>query len=192
LRSVIDDRVGIRVTLELLACADAARGRWQRAALLAGGADALWARMAGSAPQAPRAHGEADYEAVKRSIRGALGGARYDDAYASGGSLSVTDLIAVALADGQPGPGRPRRSPRASAVTDEPAARSVIPLSPREIEVARLIADGATNGETARRLFISERTVETHVASIFSKLGVGSRVQVARWVAQIDAAEAIR
>ena len=63
-------------------------------------------------------------------------------------------------------------------------------LSPREMEVARLVADGASNGETAARLFISERTVETHVASIFNKLGLESRVQVARWFATQEAAEA--
>jgi DNA-binding CsgD family transcriptional regulator len=55
-------------------------------------------------------------------------------------------------------------------------------LSPREMEVARLVADGASNAQVAGQLFIGERTVESHVASIFNKIGVGSRVQVARWV----------
>ena len=46
------------------------------------------------------------------------------------------------------------------------------PLSRREMEVAELVADGATNAQVAARLFISERTVESHLASIFNKLGV--------------------
>ena len=57
------------------------------------------------------------------------------------------------------------------------------PLSRREMEVAGLVADGATNAQVAARLFISERTVESHLASIFNKLGVDTRLQVARWFA---------
>jgi DNA-binding NarL/FixJ family response regulator len=57
------------------------------------------------------------------------------------------------------------------------------PLSRREMEVAELVADGATNAQVAARLFISERTVESHLASIFNKLGVDTRLQVARWFA---------
>jgi len=49
--------------------------------------------------------------------------------------------------------------------------------------VAALVADGATNAQVAARLFISERTVERHLASIFNKLGVDTRLQVARWIA---------
>ncbi len=49
------------------------------------------------------------------------------------------------------------------------------------MEVAELVADGATNAQVAARLFISERTVESHLASIFNKLGVDTRLQVARW-----------
>jgi DNA-binding NarL/FixJ family response regulator len=62
------------------------------------------------------------------------------------------------------------------------------PLSRRELEIAQLVADGASNGETATRLFISERTVESHVASIFNKLGLDSRVQLTRWVASLEVA----
>ena len=55
------------------------------------------------------------------------------------------------------------------------------------MEVARLVADGATNAQAAAQLFISERTIESHVTNIFNKLGVDSRVQVARWVAATGA-----
>ncbi|MDK8172606.1 response regulator transcription factor [Curtobacterium citreum] len=50
-----------------------------------------------------------------------------------------------------------------------------VSLSAREIEVLRLVAVGASNGEVARRLHISEATVKSHLVHVFSKLGVASR-----------------
>jgi ATP/maltotriose-dependent transcriptional regulator MalT len=55
-------------------------------------------------------------------------------------------------------------------------------LTGRELEVARLVADRRTNPEIAAELFLSVKTVETHMRNIFGKLGVGSRVEVARVV----------
>jgi DNA-binding CsgD family transcriptional regulator len=52
----------------------------------------------------------------------------------------------------------------------------------REVQVAELIAEGRSNRQIAEELVLSERTVETHVANLFSKLGASSRVEVARWV----------
>jgi DNA-binding CsgD family transcriptional regulator/tetratricopeptide (TPR) repeat protein len=52
-------------------------------------------------------------------------------------------------------------------------------LTPTELEVVRLVTQGLTNVEIGRRLFISRRTVETHLSHIFGKLGVSSRVQLA-------------
>ncbi|HXM57892.1 MAG TPA: LuxR C-terminal-related transcriptional regulator [Candidatus Dormibacteraeota bacterium] len=56
-----------------------------------------------------------------------------------------------------------------------------IPLSRREREVAALVAEGLTDREIARRLFISERTAESHVQQIRNKLGLENRTQVASW-----------
>jgi DNA-binding NarL/FixJ family response regulator len=59
------------------------------------------------------------------------------------------------------------------------AAREQIQLTPREIEVLRLIAEGADNGAIGRALSISPHTVKQYVTNIFEKLGVRSRVQAA-------------
>jgi DNA-binding CsgD family transcriptional regulator len=59
-------------------------------------------------------------------------------------------------------------------------------LSGRESEVAALVAEGYTNHQIAEKLFISDRTVETHLSRIFTKLGVTSRVGVATTLTQSD------
>ena len=50
-------------------------------------------------------------------------------------------------------------------------------LTPRQMEVTRLLAAGLTNAEIAEQLFVSKKTVEHHVSAVFSKLGVGSRAE---------------
>jgi DNA-binding CsgD family transcriptional regulator len=61
-------------------------------------------------------------------------------------------------------------------------------LSPRELEVAALVAEGLSNPAIARRLYLSRPTIAHHVAHILTKLGFASRVQIAAWVAQPRAA----
>jgi NarL family two-component system response regulator LiaR len=55
------------------------------------------------------------------------------------------------------------------------------PLTPREVEVLRLVAQGRDNQEIADSLSISETTVRTHVSNILSKLHLASRIQAALW-----------
>ena len=54
-------------------------------------------------------------------------------------------------------------------------------LTDREIQVLRLVAEGATNIEISESLFISPHTVKSHVIHIFNKLGVNDRTQAAVW-----------
>jgi DNA-binding NarL/FixJ family response regulator len=60
-----------------------------------------------------------------------------------------------------------------------PAAELIEPLSEREIEVLRVIAQGKTNKEIAVELYIAEGTVKNHVTNILGKLGVRDRTQAA-------------
>lgn len=57
-------------------------------------------------------------------------------------------------------------------------------LSPREREVAGLVAEGLRDREISSRLVISRRTAESHVAHILTKLGLSSRVQLATYIAR--------
>jgi DNA-binding NarL/FixJ family response regulator len=61
-------------------------------------------------------------------------------------------------------------------------------LTERELEVARLVVDRRTNAQIASTLFLSTKTVETHMRNLFHKLGVSSRVDVARTVERADRA----
>ena len=74
----------------------------------------------------------------------------------------------------------------ATAAGDQVTVASIGPrgsaLTPRELEIADLVALGLTNRQIAERLFISTGTVRIHVERILGKLGRTSRVQVATWV----------
>jgi DNA-binding NarL/FixJ family response regulator len=61
------------------------------------------------------------------------------------------------------------------------STRSEGELTPREREVAALIAEGLTNGQLAERLYISPKTAAVHVSNILMKLGLSSRAEVAAW-----------
>ena len=67
---------------------------------------------------------------------------------------------------------------RTQARRPKPSSRPIPALSDRELEVARLVASGRRNGEIAEALFLSPKTVEHHLSSIFTKLGVRSRAEL--------------
>jgi len=65
------------------------------------------------------------------------------------------------------------------AFSVRPGGGSVARLSPREHDVVRLVADGRTNDEIGAQLGIGSKTVETHLARLFERLGVASRTELA-------------
>jgi DNA-binding NarL/FixJ family response regulator len=69
-----------------------------------------------------------------------------------------------------------KRGPAAAGDSGVPS------LTKRELEIAELVTDRKTNREIAAELYLSDKTVESHLRNIFAKLGVSSRVDVARAV----------
>jgi predicted ATPase/DNA-binding CsgD family transcriptional regulator len=107
------------------------------------------------------------------ATREALGTVRFEMLWARGRSRDVQEALAVAMvavgaADLQDLPAAPT-----------PARRGRFDLTPREQEVLALVASGMSDGEIARSLVISKKTVSVHVANIKAKLGASSRVEVA-------------
>ena len=109
-------------------------------------------------------------EPAMAEARAALPERIADKAWESGRAMSPAELLALAR--------------EASGGASGKGARSVGGLSKRELEVARLVASGMTSRAIAERLFLSERTVESHLEHILTKLGFSSRAQVAGWVAE--------
>ena len=170
----IDNRLGQSWFLRLLGAHAATSGRARLAAQLLGAAEALGstagASTAGAAGPTRPGRLEPDPERAREVAVAALGAAKFEVEYAAGGRLSREAALRLALGGSEDG----------SVETEEPAETG--PLSKREVEVARLIAEGLSNKQIATHLFISERTVTTHVGNILNKLGFNSRVQVASWM----------
>lgn len=94
--------------------------------------------------------------------------------YERGLTLSIDDAVVFAVEDRLP-----------SRPTTAVKGETEMPLTKRELEIARLIAHEMTSREIATKLFISERTVEAHVTNMLNKLGLNSRIEVARWLATV-------
>ena len=140
----------------------------QRAARLLGAADRARVEV-GATPNlllAPM------IDQAVESARAALGGGGYEREYAAGRDMGREEAIAFAQGN------RHDRAPAQRAGGGESA---LAPLGKREGDVARLVAEGLTNKEIAGRLFLSERTVESHVRNIMIKLGFNARTQIASW-----------
>lgn len=72
---------------------------------------------------------------------------------------------------------------RATGLASRPRReRPTTPLTPQELQVALVVADGATNVEAAAQLFLSPKTIEFHLSNIYRKLGIRSRAQLVRTV----------
>jgi DNA-binding CsgD family transcriptional regulator len=110
-----------------------------------------------------------EYEQVLALARARLTEREFQVEQASGNSLSLDQAVEYALSL----PYQVAAAQNTRGRTDE--------LTGREREVAARIAQGKSNGEIAGELVVSKRTVETHIASIRSKLGFTQRAQIVRW-----------
>jgi predicted ATPase/DNA-binding CsgD family transcriptional regulator len=136
------------------------------AARLFGAADGLRDHIGAGLPPAFQAWRERELPIA----RSALGDRAFDTAFAEGRRLTLDR--ALALLD-TPAPDAPR--------TSKPEA---VPLSTREIEVLRLLAEGLTNAQIAEKLVISPTTVNAHLRHIYVKLDVTSRIAAARFAVE--------
>ena len=71
--------------------------------------------------------------------------------------------------------------PAVSLVPAPPSSSKDLPLTGRELEILRLVASGSTNGDIARRLWVSEQTVKFHLRNMYRKLGVTNRTQASHY-----------
>jgi predicted ATPase/DNA-binding CsgD family transcriptional regulator len=163
----LDDRVAQYCLLDALGCCAVGAGQARLGARLLGAAETVRTE-AGATLIATLAPLVAQAE---KSAIVALGAARFETEFKAGKGLRRDTAIRLAL-------GQPDRA--AAAASDD---GSVAPLGKREADVARLVADGLSNKQIGARLFISERTVDSHVRSILNKLGFNSRAQIAGWMA---------
>jgi len=139
-----------------------ARGERERAARLFGAAHALR-----DAIDSHQGLPERDvYERATADTRSALGETAFAAAWAAGLALPPAAAVALALETNADRGARP-------AVDASPA--EVIGLTPREVEVLRLLVTGRTDREIGDALFISRRTAQGHVGHVFAKLGVSTR-----------------
>jgi predicted ATPase/DNA-binding CsgD family transcriptional regulator len=164
----IDDRVAQCYLIGALGCCATANGQPRLAAELLGAMENLRAEIGASVhPGMALALTQAT-----RSATTALGAAKFESACQTGRQLSRDAAIRLALRE---------PADAATAVESNPGI-----LSRRETDIARLVTEGLSNKEIGARLFISERTVESHVRNILTKLGFASRTQIAGWIAAQD------
>jgi predicted ATPase/DNA-binding NarL/FixJ family response regulator len=170
------ERMGLTLCMEALAWIAASRQQHERAAVLLGAAAGLLRSMAMTLDGQQHLAGyQRDCE---RQARQAMGETAFKAAYQRGLELPAEEAVAYALQ--QPPKKPPDKPPEQRPSPVVPAAAG---LTPREVQVAQLVAEGCSNKEIAARLVISQRTAEGHVEHILTKLGFTSRAQVAAWVA---------
>ncbi|WP_346779624.1 LuxR C-terminal-related transcriptional regulator [Streptomyces sp. S3(2020)] len=160
------DYVRVALMLEQLAWITAARGDHQQAAQLLGTARTLWqdtdTTISTFGPHMDDQHAQCE-SAILRGV----GRAAYEKALAEGGHHRGPDAAITYALRTESGP---------IAVTDTPN-----PLTPREQDVAALVAEGMSNRQIASALGRSARTVDRHIENILAKLAFGSRARLASW-----------
>ncbi len=177
-------RIGVARGLESFAALAVREGDAERAVLLAAASTAL--REAGGLPPLPGARAERYLVPARR-----LGDQAVARLWAQGLALSAEAAIDLAL--GSPTAPPEAAPPRAAAPEAAPpgataattAVATALPgsLTPRELEIAALVARGRSNKAIADELVISPATVARHVANIMAKLGFRTRAQIAVWIA---------
>lgn len=170
LQPVVHDQVLIAFTLTVIAGVAAHSGQDRRAAKLFGAASTVW-QSVGATPTQYAAFVE-PMKTDTDAVTGRLGWEAAAAETAEGYAMSTAAAAAYALAD------EPTPVPAAAASSD--------PLTKREREVANLLAQGMTNREIAETLVISQRTAETHVDHILTKLAFTNRTQIAAWIIDTD------
>ena len=159
------------VAASLEGIAKVAAGQTQELAAveLAGSAAALRAQIAVPVPPNWRA----DLEQILATTRATLGEEAFAVAWEHGHERPLPDVIAIAVAVRIVSPARVSRTVGVQEIDRRSG------LSPRELDVLRLMVDGKTDREIADTLFISRRTASKHVGAILAKLGVASRAEAA-------------
>jgi predicted ATPase/DNA-binding CsgD family transcriptional regulator len=150
-----------------------------------GGTDHGWsARLHGAADQALAELGHALQPLEARlagrdreRLRDAMGTDAFDAEYAVGRAIDLASVVQEALDGMQSGRAGAQGNPADAA---GPGADEAV-LTPRELDVLRLVAQGLSNPDIAERLVLSEHTVHRHLANILRKLSLSSRAAAAAW-----------
>ena len=179
------DLTGISFGVQALSWCAAFAEPGEGAARLLGAAQAVW-RTSGAKVDETNAYSVFDKRS-EDALREALGSAvleseAFETAFAEGAAYSFDQAVALALGETDKDPAESGRTGAVSQLPGNPGG-----LTRRELEIAELLAEGLSNKDIAVRLVISQRTAETHVDRILSKLGFTSRLQVASWVAEQQA-----
>jgi predicted ATPase/DNA-binding CsgD family transcriptional regulator len=173
LSHTLGDVRGLTTCFDMSAHLAVAAGAFERAATLHGAAHRWWSEL-GRMTDGPSPFRER-MKQLEACTKEALGDAAFDRAYGLGGGLTLDDVVFYALGE------KPPRPPRSPAEQPDDSAAG---LTRRELQIAELVSQGLSNREMAARLVISQRTAESHVEHILTKLGFNSRAQIAAWVAQ--------
>ncbi len=185
-----DYRSFVALGLEGLACAVSRQELYWWAARLWGAAEALRSH---DGPTTPPSIGRL-YTRFIPLARAQLGETAFAAAWSEGRAMSPSEVLTVQEAkafpvdtNGQRSALMSHRAPpfvsdkHASSAHSEIPAPASISLTSRELEVLRLVAIGLTSGQIAEQLVISALTVNTHVRSIYNKLGLTSRSAATRY-----------